>query len=726
MAKRDPFAEFFDDDSLNTADISSFLKHDRNLKGNRIARAKRDALNEVGLPPELSPELLELRKMYRNDYVLAHKDLFPSSTGSSEYGEDQKTAIRRFQTIVQGRSGGKLVQCEPRGFAKTSRAINQLLLAVLEGDITFALLVSSEIGKATEILEQIQTELLGNDELKKLYPGVLTCFQAIEGKSIKCKAQTMNGQFTHIGWSIDEIRFPVIPGEPSSGAIILVRTKDNLRGISKKIRYGERAGEGIRPDFVLLDDIQTDKDARSPTLCKNIHHNVKRAVMFGGSHTKKVKVIMTITPNAKDDVAHQFIQKEPSWEVAMYSMMKSMPTNMDLWDQFGRILLNFDKFKEGDRLRAQKAACLFVKENYDEMHRGAKASWEAGFEYDEEEPLELSAVHHAMIFYYEEGEEAFNFECQCKLDIATTEEEMIKATPEIICSRVSHLPRRKVPVNCLHIATHVDCNQDIFTYATIASPTQLYPYVIDYGTFPPQPGGIWKKKKVMNRLCDRYPDIQREDVGSLMYAAVQELGPILANTQYEREDGLTLQNRYIGFDARWQGEHIIRAIRESSVKSFLLATQGLSYDEKKKPMMEESSLDRVLHIHCYTGISTDRTVEMLKIDTNSIKTLVHRGYIARPGTIGSYKLFLPENPGDHHPYGLHLISEDPEIRVNVKESRVVTVWTHDEQQENEYFDNTVGATALLFKIGCNLRIKAEAQSTDIKDYLNQESNWNTE
>lgn len=725
VSKFDKFGDFYEDsnDTIDTSSLESFLYHEDTLRIRRQQKAQRDAVNEVGAPPLISDELLARRKLYREDYVLAHKEIFPNSTGVSEYGEEQKTAIRRFQGIVQGRSGGKLVQCEPRGFCKTSRAINQILLGVLHGDIEFALVVSSELGKSEDIIEQIQTELMDNDILLDLYPGPMACFRATEGKPIKCKNQTMSGQNTFIMMSTTEIRFPVIPGELSSGAIILVRSKDNVRGISKKKRYGPDAGKGMRPGFVLLDDIQTDKDARSPTVCSSIHHNIKRAVLFGGSHTKKVKVIMTITPNKRDDVAHQFIQKEPSWEVAMYSMIKKMPKNMDLWDQFGQILLNFDKFKEGDRKKAQRRAMEFVKENYDILHEGAKVSWDACFEYDEEDPLELSALHHAMIFYYEEGEEAFNFECQCRLDISTTEEEMLKATPEIITSRVSHLPQRKVPVNCLHIATHVDCNQDIFTYVTVASPTTFYPYIIDYGTYPPQPGEIWRKGKILNRLCDVYTDIQREDVGSLMYAAVMDLSQIIAKTNYEREDGMNFQNRYVGFDTRWQSEHIVRAIRESPMRSFIHACQGLNYDEKKKPMMEEASLDRDLHFHCYTGMSSDRTVPVLKMDTNSIKTLIHRAFIARPGTIGSAKLYLPERQGLHQLYAMHLIAENPIVKVNVKDSRVVTIWEPQEHQDNEFLDNTVGAFALLFKIGCSLKVKSETSSMDIKDYLNQKSNW---
>jgi Phage terminase large subunit (GpA) len=721
MGKFDIFEEFADDFIPDGVDPTSFLKHEHNLRKNNADRHRRDALNEVGKVALITPEILERREFYKKDYVQAHLDLFPNSTGMRPFGDEQQMAIRRFQRIVQSRQG-KLVQAEPRGFAKTSRAVNQLLLAVLQGYVQFGLIVSSEIGKSEDIMEQIQTELMGNDELLKLYPSIFACFHHMEGKPVRAKNQTIDGEFTYIGWSTEMIRFPVIPGEVSSGAIILVRTKDNLRGISKKIRYGPEAGKVIRPDFVLLDDIQTDKDAGSPLLSGKICSNIKRSVLFGGSHSKKMRAIMTITPNKKGDVASHFILREPSWEVALYSMIKKMPTHMDLWDEFGRILLNFDKYREGDRERAQRRASNFVKENFDKLHEGAEVSWENAYEWDTDDPVELSALHHGMIFYYEEGEEAFNYECQCKLDKDADEQDQLKATPEIIASRLSHVPRMKVPVNCLHVVTHVDCNEEFFSYVTIASPQQLYPYIIDYGTYPPQPGDIWKKGKLGNTLAKMYPDIQKEDVSSLLYTGLQDFAKMIANQQYEREDGVMLQNRYIGVDTKWQTDTLVRAIRESSVRAFLLPTQGLFYGHKDKLMMEQSSLDRDLHYLCYTGPSTDRTISMLKIDVNSIKSLVHKGFISRPGTIGSFKLFLPENTSSHQLYTYHLISEDPTQEINSKENRIVTEWHHQKGKDNEWFDNTVGCTALLFKIGCTLKMKSEIKTMNMQEYINLQKN----
>lgn len=716
MPRIDIFGEFEDEnDEIN--DIQNLIFSDKKqYNTTKRGTNARLAQYEVKGDFTITDEIVALRKKYRDDYVQAHLDIFPASTGIKEYGEDQKTAIRRFQKIAQTR--GKLVQVEPRGFAKTSRAVNQMLLAILEGDIKFGLIVSSELSKSIDIMEQLKTELLTNDKLAELYPGTIACFVHMEGKASKAKSQTLNGESTQITWTNEEIRFPTVPGEPSSGAVIMVRTKDNLRGISKKVPAGPDKGKVWRPDFVLLDDLQTDKDARSPTVCQNIVKTVKRSVMFGGSHSKKIRAIVTITPQQKGDVASHFILREPSWEVALYSMVKQMPKNMDKWDEFGRILLNFNKRIEGDRERAQRRARQFVLDNYDELHEGAVLSWDWCYEWDVDDPIEVSALHHAMVFYYEEGEDAFNYECQCKVDEETEEEEKLVADIDTIISKVSNTPRRVVPADAMFICTHIDLNTEVFTYVTLASSQQMIPRVIDYGTFPEQPTNHWKKGDLHHKLAQLFPDIPENDESSLIYAGVQRLTSIIAKRFYKREDGVELQNRYIGVDAKWLTDDVIRAIREADNRSMLIPMQGKYYGHRERPMMEEAGVSgRDQHYHCYTAPSTDHSVLMVRVDVNWIKTFIHRGFNARSGTIGSYTLYQPTDVNEHYLFANHCNGEFPTLHTNLKEERVIVEWTQYRGKDNEYFDNIVGATALLFKCGCTLKLKKEIKYKDINEFF---------
>lgn len=719
----DFFGEF--DPSEQVSDnMYEDLKKGRLASGLNRNQKKVDLKNDIPLVDDPSPEILAERALYRNDYVLLHENVYKSSTGQKPFGDAQKLATRRFNKLATSRLGSKFIQLEPRGFAKTSRAVNQMVAACLEGDIRFGLIISSELSKSIEIMDQIQTELTSNDELLRLYKKTITCFHHGDGKYKKYENQTYNGERTHITWKTDEIRFPILDGEPSSGAILLVKTKDNVRGLSKKIQYGQDAGKVLRPDFILLDDIQTDKDAKSPTIVQTIVKTVKSGALFGGSHSRKVRVLMTITPQVEGDVAHHFVLKEPSWEVATYSMLPKMPTNMELWDEYGRILLNFDKYLDGDREKAQRRAKQFVEDNYEALHIGAEVAWDWCYEWDVDDPVEVSPLQHAMTFYYEEGPETFDCECQCKLVLPKGAEQQIIATPDVILSRISTTPRRRIPQEVKTIVTHVDMNDEILSYVTVGSDTVFRPFVIDRGTYPPQPTHIWKKGGLIKKLSDLYPEVPKGSIGSLFYKAIMDFSKIIVNTTYLREDGVMLQNRLVGFDAKYETEDILRAIRESEVRSFLIATQGLYFGHKDKPMMELKNLpDRELHYLCYTSPSSDKTIPILRMDVNHLKTMVHRGFLTPPGDIGSIRLYKPEDYGEHTLLAQHCNAEFPTQHINIKEERIIIEWTQYRDRDNEYFDNLVGCEAMLFKLGTSLRKKKEKSQITINDYINQQANY---
>jgi hypothetical protein len=724
MGKLDPFGEF--EDTGEEIDVTKYIKDISllNYKTDESTERKyrlQGEGNNSRIPLfVITPEMQAERELYRTDFVLAHEKLFPMSTGVKPYGEEQQKAVRRFQKIVQGR--GKLVQAEPRGFAKTSRAVNQILLGILQGDIRFCLIVSSALDKSVEIMEQITTELTSNNALARLYPTIVACFKGVEGKPQRAPAQNIGGEPTKIEMTRDSITFPIVTGELSSGARILVKTKDNIRGLSSRIRAGEEAGKGLRPDFILLDDIQTDKDALSPTVSNRIARTIKRSALFSGSHTKKIRCILTITPNSRGDVASHFILKEPSWEVAKYSMMVSMPKNMERWEEYGAILLNFNKEIEGDRERAQIRAREFVRENYDILHEGAIPSWEWAYDWESDDSIELSATQHAMTIYFEEGEEAFMYECQCILAEDSINEDAIKASQDQILSRISHLPRYSFPSNHMYIVTHIDCNKDFLSYVTATSGQMIEPNIIDYGTWPPQETAMWTKRNIYTNLAKHYPAINREDTRLMIYQAVKDLIPILATRQYTREEGAKFYHRLIGIDINWEMDSVLSAMRESQHRSLLIAMQGVSYKAKDKPMMEIVSNEREKHFHCYSTITSDNTMPLLKVDTNYIKSFIHKGFVTVPGNAGSYRLYAAKHSEDHLLYSEHLVNENVHRAYNEKEDRYVDEWSEQYHKDNEYFDNTVGITALFFRLGCHMKSVAHKKSMDMKEYMQAQQN----
>jgi hypothetical protein len=699
--------------------IDEYNKITENQRRVRHLQRQKDIINEVGLVPPPTPEVLEARKYYEDNYVAMHQEIFKRSTGMKPFGPVQEKSIKQTQNILT--QGGRAVIAEPRGFGKTSRTSNNALMAILQGRIRYALILASSLTKAAEILESIKTELIDNQELQKLYPAVSRCFEALEEQSRRGKTQTYGGFPTHIGYTNDRIRFPQIPGEASCGSIIQVRSKDNVRGLFTKTKGGDGSGGSIlRPDFVFLDDIQTDEEADSQTSAMKIIRTIKKSVLFAGSHHRRISAVMCCTPICPGDVSTHFILNEPSWEVTLYKMVEKMPDNLEMWlTTYADILMGFDRYKPGDRIRARIEARAFVEKNYDVLHEGAEVAWDWAYGWAEDPQTEISALQHAMNFLIEEGPESFETECQCNVSAKDADGEEVRATINQICEKVTHFPRYHCPVDTQFITTNIDVNKRILTYCTMSSPLIFRPSVIDYGTWPAQPGATWKKDTVVHSLARQYPDITEDHL--LIYQGVKDLINKLHTQEYYREDGNIMHNHLITVDMGYQMDEVQRAIRDSEARSIVTCYRGQGIDAKRKQFMDRHyGPDCQKHFHCATTPTNDKLLMVLYTDVNFWKTRIHRGIKTRPGITGSIDLFETEKGESHLLLARHWISETPTEDYYPAEDRRVIVWSSP-KGDNEYFDNGVGCLANFMKLGCKLRAKRHKSGTyNIQDYVNMQ------
>jgi hypothetical protein len=67
----------------------------------------------------------------------------------------------------------------------------------------------------------------------------------------------------------------------------------------------------------------------------------------------------------------------------------------------------------------------------------------------------------------------------------------------------------------------------------------------------------------------------------------------------------------------------------------------------------------------------------------------------------------------------HLCAEEVHQMVNQKEQRIVNEWVNTHNHDNEFLDNLVGCTALLFKAGCTLKSSKEIKRFNIQQYVRQ-------
>jgi len=715
MPKNDDYGEFFDDQIEPDMSVEKYRDA---IRKNKADKSRMDDRYEIGAVPAATPEALERIERYKDDWEAMHMEVFSKSTGIKPFGLVQKKSLNLTKHIIK--DGGKGVILEPRGFGKTTRTSNNALIATLQGLLSYTLIISSSLTKAYDIMDSILAELQDNIELAKLYPVLTACFEHVSNQSFR--KQTYLGEPTFIKANRDKIQFPIISGQPWSGAIIKACPIDNVRGINLKIKYGPMSGQVLRPQFVFLDDPQTDEQAISAITVDKMVKTIKKSILFGGSHAKPVSALMCATPIAPGDVPSHFVLNEPAWEYVETKMITKMPINIQMWlSDYAKILLDFDRSTPGDRTRARLAARKFVEENYEALHAGSEVSWEWAYAWSEEPQTEISALQHGMNFLIENGVEAFESECQCNVTPVISDTEGVKATVDEIVNKIHDLPRRYVSIDCTYICTHIDVNNAILTYGTVASPKDFRPMVIDYGEWPDQRGVIWAKGDIMNTLHRMYP--MTTEVEEYIYLGVKDLINYIGDQIYTREDNLEMQNNLILVDMGWKVDPVQQAVRDSNYRSITCCYRGQGLGAKDKPFMDRHyTKGSQKHFHCATVPSRDRTLKVVYSDVNYFKTEFHRGVRIKSGLPGSFSMFRPERVGQHLLAARQCVSEDPIDDVDDKQKTRVIIWRKTTKaSDNEYFDNFVGTFAGLFKLGCEKRAKQRKKGTfSMQDYIDQQ------
>ena len=111
------------------------------------------------------------------------------------------------------------------------------------------------------------------------------------------------------------------------------------RGITSGIRGLKH--HTLRPDLVLLDDLQTSEDADNPEQVEKLLNIIKKDV-FNLAGKGKLAVLCTSTPIAPDDLAEQ-IASDSNWKTTIWPSIIKWPTDIvengdkGLWGRYFRM-----------------------------------------------------------------------------------------------------------------------------------------------------------------------------------------------------------------------------------------------------------------------------------------------------------------------------------------------------------------------------------------------------
>ena len=570
------------------------------------------------------------------------------------YAEDLQRAIE----------GAGLVHVRfPRGAGKTTWVKIAVLWALAYGHLHYVVAFCANAGLATAILTDIWNVIEFSDAFGADFPEVSWPIRAAEGLPQRYQSQTWHGRRTAIRRTASEIRLPTMEGFPASGAVLLARgAGSSTRGLVRG---------SVRPDFVLLDDIQTRKDAESDRRRRVLADWIAADVMgLGGD--RLLNLVMTSTPIVAGDLSEQFADKSlhPEWKTISYRLVESWPDAEDLWTRYDALWT--DARADGDATFAEATA--FYRDNREAMDEGGEVIDPGNFD----ARLELSGIQHARNLRLTMGEEAFAAEYQLK---TRTAQSAVRVAPAVVASRLNGSPENAMPPGIESAVAFLDVNAKAGISWTVAGfgPGQTAA-VLSYGRYPGD-----------GRRLVRENATEAETQAAIAAGLAAALDRLLAlRFVAARDDAAPEPLVAVWIDVGFERETVQRVCRLYRARGFraVYGCQGAS-NQRYNPR-GRNVVRRAFGVDFRTAEKGDKWFVQV---SDIWKERVQRGFLAEPLQFGSCSLF-GASPRRHAEFAAEICSEV--LADKVKDSRGVDwyKWNLKPGAENHWLDTTGGCFAM--------------------------------
>lgn len=600
-------------------------------------------------------------------------ELYFPHTFTLAWSADHRRMIEKIERAVL--EGQRFAMAMPRGSGKTTLAEIAEIFASVTGARRFAVIVGSDKGHAIEMLDSIKVELSTNQRLAEDFPEVIYPIQRLENIAQRAGGQLCNGKPTGIYWGKNRIILPAVDGSRASGAILQAA---GLTAGIRGMKFKRRDGITVRPDFVIIDDPQTDESAKSPTQVDAREKLIKGAVLGLAGPDKKISAVMPCTVIAPDDLADRILNrdKHPEWQGERTKLLYGWPTRDDLWDQYRKI--RADGFRAGDN---GSAATAFYAANREQMDDGATAAWPVRFLEDE-----ISAIQCAMNIWIDRGKEAFAAEYQNE-PINPDAETKAALTADQIMAKADGRPRGIVPKEATRLVSFIDVQQELLYFGVLALEDDFSGHLIHYGTYPDQKRSHFAKSNVKYTLMKAENAAREEEA---IYKGLESLTSLLLGRDWKREDGGAAKIDRCLIDAHW-GKHaelVKRFCRKSSHAAVLTPSFGVFVGASSLPMADQPSKkgDRC-HPYWRMPIPKPGEARHVRFDANYWKGFLLARLAQARGGGGCFTIF--GDPDDHRLLADHVLAEY-QVATTGRGRQVIEFKNYPHRPDNDLLDVWAG------------------------------------
>lgn len=241
--------------------------------------------------------------------------------------------IDKFSQYKFGERGVRRVDCAPRGFAKsTTKVLIKPIHDICYKLEKFIVIISNTENQSAQKLKDIQTELITNSELIRVY-----------GSFFRNRKM---GTTDFVAQCEDHLcRF------------LALGSATEMRGI----RFGDS-----RPSKIILDDVEHSEEVENEQLREKMLNWYQDVVSKIGDEKTNIEFVGTVLHQ------HSLLKtllKNPRYVAGEYKAVISWANRRDLWDEWTNIYVNLD---DPNRLESAKK---FYLQNKKEMDDGVEVLW---------------------------------------------------------------------------------------------------------------------------------------------------------------------------------------------------------------------------------------------------------------------------------------------------------------------------------------------------------------
>jgi energy-coupling factor transporter ATP-binding protein EcfA2 len=615
----------------------------------------------------------------RREACLADPERFLMTYFRSEFdrpfGKHHKTMIDSIYS--KAKHGGRQAVAAPRGCGKSTIAKAMVCYLVLAGMVRFPLPIAATGDFASEFFSDFQNRIKLNDLLYADFPEVCHPVRELDGAPQRAAKQHVDGQLTRIVWTADELSLP---------HVICANAVCKTYGGTKMTYYGLDAAfrgvnvGGVRPDFVLIDDPETEESAASLGQIEKRAKTLDRAIAGLAEEGDSLAICVFTTIQNRYCLSFQLTDRKdrPAFNGLRFGMIVNWPTNMEMWETY--ISIRHSDQESGDEHGL--GAIKYYLDNREVMDAGHEmlTDYYKPAALDDGTPTVYSALQFAFNKIADTNMDAYRAEYQND-PVAEEEAETIGLTAARVQSRVGRYRQREV-----------------------ASTTELRTVGLDLGNYNSHWTDIAWEGNAIGSIVD-YGIMETYGLSASSDAKAIELA-ILASLEVWADDVVSKINPLLVLIDSGSGKGHSEAVYEFCRRRGAPFFPSKGWAQTRFRMPSETD-DKKPFLETWAHRLAEQNVWLYNVNSEWWKRWTQQRFMTQPvdeagnRADGSLVLFDPlDDKKRHLSFAHHIVSEEEQlVPVYGKESK--RVW-FVKNRNNHWLDSTAYACAAAGAVGVRL------------------------